>query len=99
MAARSSCIGAWVRRAGAVRRYLRLAGWRDLWGRRDWKTERISEAISWGATLDRVRRFGGWRGVADRALRVVPEAAPGSGLAVSLWRALLTVRHAAFVGA
>ncbi len=79
-------------------RYLRLAGWRDTWGRRKWKTERIAEAISWGATLDRCRRFGGWRNVADRALRIVPEAVPGEGVVASLWRAALTVRHAAFVG-
>jgi len=80
-------------------RYLRLAGWRDSWGRRNWKTERISEAISWGATLDRTRRFGGWRSVADRALSVVPEAVSGSGLSASFWRAVLTLRHAAFIGA
>lgn len=80
-------------------RYLRLAGWRDMWGRKKWTTARISEAISWGATLDRTRRFGGWRNVADRALSVVPEASPGTGLGASLWRAVLTVRHAAFVGA
>lgn len=80
-------------------RYLRLAGWRDYWGRKDWKTERISEAISWGATLDRVRRFGGWRSTVDRALRIIPEAAPGSGIGALMKRTVLTARHAAFVGA
>jgi hypothetical protein len=80
-------------------RYLRLAGWRDMWGRRKWKTERISEAISWGATLDRTRRYGGWRNVADRALSIVPEAVPGTGIGANFWKALLTVRHAVFVGA
>lgn len=80
-------------------RYLRLAGWRDAWGKRKWKTERIAEAISWGATLDRTRRYGGWRNVADRALRIVPEAVPGNGVAATFWRTVLTVRHAAFVGA
>ncbi len=80
-------------------RYLRLAGWRDSWGRKKWKTERISEAISWGATLDRTRRFGGWRGVADRALSVVPEAVTGTGIGAAFRKAVLTVRHAAFIGA
>ncbi|HEY2804712.1 MAG TPA: nucleotidyltransferase family protein [Gemmatimonadales bacterium] len=80
-------------------RYLRLASWRDSWGRRRWKTERISEAISWGATFDRVRRFGGWRGIADRALRIVPEAVKDEGVFASVWRGLLTIRHAAFIGA
>jgi hypothetical protein len=80
-------------------RYLRLATWRDTWGRRGWKTERVAEAIAWGATLDRVRRFGGWKNVADRALRVVPEAVTGRGLMATFWRSVLTVRHAAFVGA
>ena len=79
-------------------RYLRLAGWRDAIGRRKWKTERVSEAIAWGATLDRARRFGGWDAVFERALSVVPEAAPGRGLAVMLKRAFLTARHAGFVG-
>ena len=80
-------------------RYLRLASWRDSWGRRGWKTERVAEAIAWGATLDRVRRFGGWKIVADRALRIVPEAVPSHGLKAAFWRSVLTVRHAAFVGA
>jgi hypothetical protein len=80
-------------------RYLRLAGWRDYWGKRQWKTERISEAISWGATFDRARRYGGWRQSLDRALRVIPEAAPGNGLGAMMKRTALTVRHAAFVGA
>jgi hypothetical protein len=79
-------------------RYLRLARWRDTIGRKRWKPERRSEAISWGATLDRARRFGGWANVADHALRVVPEAAPGRSLGATLRRAFLTVRHAAFVG-
>ena len=80
-------------------RYLRLAAWRDLWGRRAWKTERVAEAIAWGATLDRTRRFGGWKNVADRALRVVPEAVRGTGVGASLLRGFLTVRHAGFVAA
>jgi len=79
-------------------RYLRLASWRDTWGRRKWKTERIAEAISWGATLDRTRRYGGWRTVADRALRIVPEAVRGDGIGATMWRTALTLRHAAFVG-
>ena len=61
-------------------RYLRLALWRDTIGRRTWETHRISEAIVWGATLDRVRRFGGWRGVMERALTVIPDAAPHAGI-------------------
>jgi hypothetical protein len=80
-------------------RYLRLARWRDVLGRRQWKTERVAEAIAWGATLDRARRFGGWRSVVDRAVRIIPEAAPGAGLGASALRALLTMRHTAFVGA
>ncbi len=79
-------------------RYQRLARWRDYWGRRDWPTERIAEAVAWGATLDRVRRFGGWRQVADRALRVVPEAVQGDGLFAGARRLFLNARHAAFVG-
>lgn len=80
-------------------RYLRLAGWRDFWGRREWKTERTSEAISWGATFDRARRYGGWRNSLERALRIIPEASPGRGIGASMMRAVLTARHAAFVGA
>jgi hypothetical protein len=80
-------------------RYLRLARWRDGIGRRRWKADRVAEAIAWGATLDRARRFGGWRAVFDRASRIIPEAAPGHSLAATLRRALLTVRHAGFVGA
>ena len=80
-------------------RYLRLAAWRDFWGRRHWTTHRVGEAITWGATLDRVRRYGGWRSALDRAIRVIPEAAPGTGLVAQTWRALLNLRHAAFVGA
>jgi len=79
-------------------RYLRLARWRDTIGRRKWKTERVSEAIAWGATLDRARRFGGWDGVFERALSVVPEAVPGRGLRAGIRRALVTTRHAGFVG-
>ena len=79
-------------------RYLRLAAWRDTIGRRRWKTERISEAIAWGATLDRARRFGGWDGVFERALNIVPEAVPGRGMWATLKRAMLTARHAGFVG-
>jgi hypothetical protein len=80
-------------------RYLRLARWRDTIGRRHWKTERVSEAIAWGATLDRARRFGSWRGAVDRAIRIIPEAAPGSNVFAMVRRFFLTVRHAAFVGA
>jgi len=82
-----------------VPRYLRLAGWRDAIGRRKWKTERISEAIAWGATLERARRHGLWRGVADRALQIIPDAVPRRGVGAAIRRALLTVRHAGFVGA
>ena len=82
-----------------VPRYLRLAGWRDAIGRRRWKTERVSEAIAWGATLERARRHGLWRGVLDRALQIVPEAVPGRGVGAAIRRGLLTVRHAGFVGA
>ena len=78
-------------------RYLRLASWRDMWGRRGWKTERIAEAIAWGATLDRTRRYGGWKQATDRALRIVPEAVQGNGIGANLWRGMLTVRHAAFI--
>ena len=78
-------------------RYLRLARWRDSIGRRHWKTERISEAIAWGATLDRVRRFGGWRGAVERAVRVIPEAVPGAGVFAAMRRGLVTLRHAVFV--
>jgi hypothetical protein len=80
-------------------RYLRLARWRDTIGRRRWKTERVSEAIAWGCTLDRARRFGGWRTAAERAIRIIPEAAPGVGVGAAVRRFLLTVRHTAFVGA
>lgn len=79
-------------------RYLRLAGWRDAIGRRHWIVPRIGEAIAWGPTLDRARRFGGWHGVADRALRIVPEASPGTSIWARLRHAFLTVRHAGFVG-
>jgi hypothetical protein len=78
-------------------RYLRLAAWRDTMGRRRWQTRRVSEAIAWGATLDRARRFGGWDGVLERALSVVPEAVSGRGLLAMLRRAALTARHAGFV--
>ena len=80
-------------------RYLRLAGWRDSIGRRSWKTERVSEAIAWGATLERARRHRLWQPVLDRALRVIPEAAPGRGVGAAIKRAFLTIRHAGFVGA
>lgn len=78
-------------------RYLRLAQWRDTLGRRRWKTERISEAIAWGATFDRARRFGGWRGVLERGIRVVPEAVLGTGLFATVRRGFVTFRHAGFV--
>jgi hypothetical protein len=80
-------------------RYLRLARWRDAIGRRHWKTERVSEAIAWGATLDRARRFGSWKTAVDRAMRIIPEAAPGSSLGAMVRRFFLTVRHTAFIGA
>lgn len=78
-------------------RYLRLARWRDGLGRRRWKTERVSEAIAWGATLDRARRFDGWRGVVERGIRVIPEAVPGTGLLAGARRAYVTLRHIVFV--
>jgi hypothetical protein len=78
-------------------RYLRLAGWRDALGRRRWSVPRIAEGIAWGATLDRVRRFGGWHAVADRALGMVPDAPPGTSLITRLGRAIRTVRHVGYV--
>jgi len=80
-------------------RYLRLARWRDAWGRRHWRTSRVAEAVAWGASLDRARRHGGWKALIDRALRIVPEAEVGTGLFATLRRTTLTLRHAAFVGA
>jgi hypothetical protein len=80
-------------------RYLRLAAWRDAIGRRNWKTERLSEAIAWGATLERARRYGMWRSALDRALRIIPAAGPGSSLGATIRRVFLTVRHAGFVAA
>ncbi len=80
-------------------RYLRLARWRDMLGRYRWRTSRVAEAVAWGATLDRARRYGGWKTVVERAIRIVPEAVPERGLLPSLWRTTLTIRHAAFVGA
>jgi len=79
-------------------RYLRLAGWRDTMGRRRWDAPRVAEAIAWGATLDRARRFGGWHNAFDRALRLVPEPLPGTGLAARIGRAFRAVRHAGFIG-
>jgi hypothetical protein len=78
-------------------RYLRLARWRDAIGRRHWKVERVSEAIAWGASLDRVRRFGGWGAALERAIRVIPEAVPGTGVFALMRRAYVTGRHAGFV--
>ena len=80
-----------------VPRYLRLARWRDAIGRRQWKVERISEAIAWGASLDRVRRFGGWGSVLERAIRVIPEAVPGTGMFALVRRVFVNARHAGFV--
>ncbi len=79
-------------------RYLRLAGWRDAMGRRRWDAPRIAEAIAWGATLDRARRFGGWGNALDRALRLVPEPLPGTGVLARIRRAFRAVRHAGFIG-
>jgi hypothetical protein len=79
-------------------RYLRLARWRDSIGRRNWRTERVSEAIAWGASFDRARRFGNWRGLVERATRVIPEAVPGTGFTANVRRGFVTVRHAVFVG-
>ncbi len=79
-------------------RYLRLAGWRDSIGRRTWIAPRIAEALAWGATLDRARRFGGWHAALDRALRLVPEAAPGTGMLTRIRRGFRAVRHASFIG-
>jgi hypothetical protein len=80
-----------------VPRYLRLARWRDAIGRRQWKVERISEAIAWGASLDRVRRFGGWHSALERAIRVIPEAVPGTGMLALVRRVFVAGWHAAFV--
>lgn len=80
-------------------RYLRLARWRDTLGRRTWPTSRVAEAIAWGASLDRARRYGGWKSVVERAIRIVPEAVPDKGLFAALRRTVLTFRHAAFVSA
>lgn len=80
-------------------RYLRLARWRDVLGRRDWDVHRVAEAIAWGATLDRARRFGGWRGVIERGVRIIPEAVPGDGVLASVLRTVRNLRHAGFVGA
>jgi hypothetical protein len=55
--------------------------------------------MAWGATLDRARRFGGWRGVMERAVRMLPEPAGGRGPLVAVSRALRSVRRTAFVGA
>ena len=82
-----------------VPRYLRLAGWRDAIGRRQWKTEQVSDAIAWGATLERARRHGLWPGVLDRVLRTIPAAVPGRGVGAAIRRTLLAVRHVGFVGA
>ncbi len=79
-------------------RYLRLARWRDTIGRRHWRPERASEAIAWGATLDRARRFGGWPSALERALRALPSAPSGSGLLAMVRRAFATARHVGFVG-
>ena len=79
-------------------RYLRLAAWRDAVGRRHWPVPRIAEAIAWGATLERARRFGGWHGIADRALRIIPDTSPGVTLGAKLRRALRSVRRAGFIG-
>ena len=78
-------------------RYLRLARWRDAIGRRSWRTDRIAEGIAWGATLDRARRFGGWQGVVERGIRVIPEAVPGTGIFAGMRRAFVTLRHVVFV--
>jgi hypothetical protein len=80
-------------------RYVRLANWREMFGKRRWRTDRIAEAIAWGATFDRARRFGGWRGLLERATRVIPEAEPGQGALATVRRLFLNMRHAAFVGA
>ena len=79
-------------------RYLRLARWRDSVGRRPWRTERIAEAIAWGGSFDRARRYGGWGPLIERTIRVIPEAEPGAGVFAMLRRAFLNLRHAAFVG-
>jgi hypothetical protein len=79
-------------------RYLRLAGWRDSIGRRKWATPRIAEAIAWGATLDRARRYGGWHTALDRALRFLPETPAGTSLGAKLRRLFASVRHAGFIG-
>lgn len=78
-------------------RYLRLARWRDALGRRRWKAERIAEAIAWGVTLDRARRFGGLGGLLDRAIWGVPAAQPATSLGDALRGMFLNIRHAAFL--
>jgi hypothetical protein len=80
-------------------RYLRLAGWRDAIGRRKWSSARIAEAIAWGASLDRARRFGGWAGPIDRALRVAPDVPAGTGLWARIRRAFRIVLRAGFIAA
>jgi hypothetical protein len=80
-------------------RYLRLAGWRDTMGRRRWRVPRVAEAVAWGATLDRARRFGGWHGILDRALRIIPETPPGGSLGARLRNVFHAARHAAFIAA
>jgi len=57
------------------------------------------EAYAWGATLDRARRFGGWRGAIESAVRGIPEAVPGASIVTSLWRFSRNLRRAGFVGA
>lgn len=79
-------------------RYLRLARWRDVFGRRRWDVHRVAEAVAWGATFDRARRYGGWRGVLERGIRVIPEAVPGGGVLPHLVRVVRNIRHAGFVG-
>jgi hypothetical protein len=79
-------------------RFLRLAGWRDFWGRRRWPTDRIAETIAFGASLDRARRYGGWKATIEFVLRGGPESATES-VGVSAWRSIQALRHAAFLGA
>jgi hypothetical protein len=55
--------------------------------------------MAWGATLDRARRFGGWRGVMERAVRMLPGPAAGRGPLGTVSRALRSVHRTAFVGA
>jgi len=46
-----------------------------------------------------VRRFGGWHSALERAIRVIPEAVPGTGMLALVRRVFVAGWHAAFVAA